>query len=238
MRKAILVIILVLILLVLYNKPNIVQRGGHTPLTTHDKTELLNAMKLVHKVFTERQIPYMLAFGSVLGALRHKGFIPWDDDMDLLIFQDDIPRVEEALKYISNYYKTEKTWKLFKIHPTPNTYIDFFPVKIDGDGKVKRCRIDTDQKKCHEVDGGWWKDWFGFDKTDILPLKKYKFEDTEFYGPANGLKLAKFWYGDNCMTICKSRFHEDSSYHWSSPKEIPCNILLKKFKKNINIDIS
>ena len=88
-------------------------------------------MKLVHKVFLKRQIPYMLAFGSVLGALRHKGFIPWDDDMDFYI-QDDIPRVEEALKYISNYYKTEKHGNYSKYIPPPKYIHRFFPVKIDG----------------------------------------------------------------------------------------------------------
>ncbi len=231
MWKVVVALIIVVFIVTMIDKPrSVIQKGGHTPLTTNDKRELLDAMKLVHKVFARRKIPYVLAFGSVLGALRHKGFIPWDDDIDLLFFQEDVPRVQEALKEISQQYKTEKNWKLFKIHPTANTYIDFFPIRVDSNGKVKRCRLDTSHNQCHEVDGSWWTKWFGFDKSDILPLKLYKFEDTEFFGPAKGEELAKFWYGKDCMTVCKSRFHEDNSYHWAEPKEIPCSVLLEKFK--------
>ena len=37
----------------------------------------------------KHDIPVFLAFGSAIGAVRHQGFIPWDDDLDVFIFAED-----------------------------------------------------------------------------------------------------------------------------------------------------
>ena len=47
--------------------------------------EILNLVKIFDKVCIDNNINYTLAYGSVLGAVRHKGFIPWDSDMDVLV---------------------------------------------------------------------------------------------------------------------------------------------------------
>ena len=46
----------------------------------------------------EMNIPYMLGGGSALGAIRHQGFIPWDDDMDLNIPRAEIDRLLDAIE--------------------------------------------------------------------------------------------------------------------------------------------
>ena len=52
----------------------------------------------VKNVLEARGIPYMLAYGSLLGAVRHRGFIPWDDDFDFNLFDDGYDEAIAALK--------------------------------------------------------------------------------------------------------------------------------------------
>ena len=57
----------------------------------------LEALKIVDKVFKDNGIKYILLAGSCLGAVRQDGFIPWDDDIDIGVFQEDYERVKVLL---------------------------------------------------------------------------------------------------------------------------------------------
>lgn len=52
----------------------------------------LRIMDIIHKFCEENDIQYFLAEGSLLGAVRHGGFIPWDDDMDICMLRPDYDR--------------------------------------------------------------------------------------------------------------------------------------------------
>jgi len=49
----------------------------------------LSIMKQIHDFCVQNNIKYYLAGGSVLGAIRNNGFIPWDDDIDIMMFRED-----------------------------------------------------------------------------------------------------------------------------------------------------
>ncbi len=64
------------------------------------KTIQVNELKLIEyidNILTSNDIWYSLAYGSVLGAVRHGGFIPWDDDIDIIINLHDVLRVRNLL---------------------------------------------------------------------------------------------------------------------------------------------
>ena len=53
---------------------------------------LLEILKVVDKFCKEKGLRYSIAYGTLLGAVRHKGFIPWDDDIDILMPRPDFER--------------------------------------------------------------------------------------------------------------------------------------------------
>ncbi len=68
-----------------------------SPLRRH-QMQILEIMKFVDGICREQDIPLWLDFGTLLGAVRHKGFIPWDDDADVSIFLRDEKRLMASLK--------------------------------------------------------------------------------------------------------------------------------------------
>lgn len=53
------------------------------------KQRLLNLISKFDLFCKENEIEYALAFGTLLGAIRHNGFIPWDDDVDIIVSRND-----------------------------------------------------------------------------------------------------------------------------------------------------
>jgi len=61
------------------------------------QARLLQMAKITADILEKHNIPYQIAFGTLLGAIRHSGFIPWDDDFDFLLFDDTYEKATEVL---------------------------------------------------------------------------------------------------------------------------------------------
>ena len=76
--------------------------------------KILEVMKYIDKVCRENGIVYYIMGGTALGAVRHGGFIPWDDDLDIFmtpseyekfkkVFESEKYSSEEIIKTIGTY---------------------------------------------------------------------------------------------------------------------------------------
>lgn len=62
------------------------------------QNKLLDMAKRIAFILEKHDIPYMIAYGTLLGAIRHNGFIPWDDDFDFYLFDESYDTAMEYLR--------------------------------------------------------------------------------------------------------------------------------------------
>lgn len=67
------------------------------------KARILGILKFIDELCQKNDIHYFVAYGTLLGAIRHKGFIPWDDDVDIFVPQKDFNRFRELVNQSQQY---------------------------------------------------------------------------------------------------------------------------------------
>ena len=88
-------------------------------LTVDDMKAIeLDIMDEIDRVCQAHGVQYFLGYGSLLGAVRHGGFIPWDDDMDIIMMRDQY----ELLMQHFNEWRTTDRFKLVSYRDKSSIY--------------------------------------------------------------------------------------------------------------------
>ncbi len=123
--------------------------GKKIPSEEIKKIEI-SILDYIASVCEENNIGYYLAYGTLLGAIRHHGFIPWDDDIDLYMLREDYMKF---IKLVNN--KQDERFRLFTIYNDDSFYYEFAKV-IDS-----KTILHVENVKDNPNEGVW---------VDIFPL--------------------------------------------------------------------
>lgn len=123
----------------------------------------LDILKDIHTFCIKGGIKYSLAYGTLIGAIRHKGFIPWDDDVDIMMPRPDyerfvrsyksskgfeiLPEGKDSMIAMARVYDTQKTYVLMSKSPwckrEVGVWIDIFPIDgAENDFNKFKVRVD------------------------------------------------------------------------------------------------
>lgn len=162
---------------------------------------LYDTIKYTIEFFNKYNIKYLAIGGTLIGAVRHKGIIPWDNDFDLLIFYDDYLKLKNILNLFNNdEYKILNIAPGFKIFKNNIALGDLF-IYDNQNGKYCKAYPYVNEKPTFYV-----KDIFfnhiKYNLNDLVPIKKHKFEDFLINIPNNPNTILKINYPNSNLLEC------------------------------------
>lgn len=125
-------------------------------------------LDFLHGFCEEHDITYYLDSGTLLGAVRHKGFIPWDDDIDLVLTRADYTKLIKALD------KEKGRYRILSSDTAPNYSYPFAKV-VDTHTILK-------EQEALDIDGlGVYIDLFPLDHLPEGKTRRWFFHERLYY---------------------------------------------------------
>lgn len=177
---------------------------SHKYMKQSDVDKLYALLSDVHDIFQNVGIKYFIIGGTSIGAVRHGGLIPWDDDVDIGMFEKDYVKLfsREFQKEIAKrklVFNDTGDLGILKIYRQDGRrikgyswkypFLDIFVYKRVGE---KFVLADEDARSA------WPKDKYY--KKDLFPLAEYQFGPLTVNGPKNAEQILKSIYGKDAMT--------------------------------------
>jgi phosphorylcholine metabolism protein LicD len=139
-------------------------------LSEDDSYNLYKLLHRVVKILEKNDIPYWASGGTFLGAIRCKGIIKWDDDLDLCVLYQDKDRLKKVIDQENDIYLDLRSGLVNKIKYKMGSYpfidIFFMVPELENGQIVYKCALKRGRKKfIHEV----------YLERELVPLKKTKF---------------------------------------------------------------
>jgi lipopolysaccharide cholinephosphotransferase len=88
--------------------------------------KILEIMKYIDSVCRKHHIVYFIMGGTALGAVRHGGFIPWDDDLDIFMTPAEYSKFKTAMKEENNKKFVIQEWR------STDKYLEYAKVRMNG----------------------------------------------------------------------------------------------------------
>ena len=158
-------------------------------------------LAIFDKLCCKLGLKYWLDYGTLLGGIRHKGFIPWDDDMDVAMLREDYNKfVQNAPSFLEPYginISPNFTWfGLNYKHQQTGIWMDIFPYDIynksDNNHKSPTDFQETYICLGNEIRFKKKKIYY----SDVFPLKSISFEEYKCLAPHDSDKYLRERYGD------------------------------------------
>ena len=106
--------------------------------------KILYIMKYIDRLCREKDIEYFIMGGTALGAVRHGGFIPWDDDLDIFMTPENYKKFKIAFNE-----KNDKKFFLQEWKTTPD-FLEYAKVRLNGTTFIEDC-FKYDKKMHHGI---------------------------------------------------------------------------------------